>query len=117
MVDSILIFFFKNTMFVSLVFFLLTLAFQFFFKRYEYKFREDFYECGFKTTTDIGFTINYSFFLSAIFLLLYDIEFVFTIPYFFNLDIFNTQSIFYIIFFFFIIFITLVADIFTDTIE
>lgn len=90
---------------------------QCFLNRYEYRFKEDFYECGFKTTSDLNFNLNYSFFLSAIFLLLYDVELVFIIPALFNVNILNEYSLLLFIFFLLVIFLTLIVDVLSNLID
>jgi NADH:ubiquinone oxidoreductase subunit 3 (subunit A) len=116
-VDLVFFFFLKNTLVISILFWLLTEGGNIFFDRIEYKNREDFYECGFKTTSDLNFNLNYSFFISAIFLILYDIELVLLIPFLFNYNIMSNASFFSFFFFVIIIFLTFVADVLTNTIE
>jgi NADH:ubiquinone oxidoreductase subunit 3 (subunit A) len=116
-VDVVFFFFIKNTVVVSVLFWLLTELGNIFFDRVEYKNREDFYECGFKTTSDLNFNLNYSFFVSAIFLILYDVELVLIIPFLFNYTIMSDAAFFSFFFFIIIVFITFVVDIITNTIE
>lgn len=117
MIDLLLIFFFKNTIIVSIVFWLLTIFGSLLFEKTEYKYKEDIYECGFKSTSDINFNLNYSFLISAIFLLIYDIELIFLIPFLFNYDIFNYNVLFIFFIFIFFIFLTLILDILTNSIK
>lgn len=117
MVDLTLIFFFKNTLLISLLFWFLTFVGNFFFDRIEYKNREDFYECGFKTTSDLNFNLNFSFFISGLFLILYDIELIFLIPFLFNYELLSWNSVYSYIIFSLIIFFTLVIDVWTETVE
>lgn len=116
-IDLIFFFFLKNTLIVTILFWVLTEFGNFFFDRFEYKTREDYYECGFKTTSDLNFNLNYSFFVSAIFLIMYDIELVLLIPFLFNYHLISYSSIFSFIFFLIIIFITFVIDVMVDVVE
>lgn len=88
-----------------------------FYDRFEYKNREDFYECGFKTTTDINFNLNFSFFISGVFLILYDIELVLLVPFLFNYDVMNSTVAAGYIIFALAIFFTLIIDVWTETVE
>ncbi len=117
MVDISLVFFLKNTILVSVLFWFLTFIGSLSTVRYEYKFREDFYECGFKSVSDFNFSLNFSFYISAIFLLLYDVELAFLIPMLFNFELMSWNSIISYIIFLTSIFITLIIDMWTDTVS
>lgn len=117
MIDLTLLLFFKNTFVVSILFWLLTFFGNYFYDRFEYKNREDYYECGFKTTSDLNFNLNFSFFISGIFLVLYDIELIFLIPFLFNYEVFSINAIFSYLLLLFVIFFTLIIDVWTETVE
>jgi NADH:ubiquinone oxidoreductase subunit 3 (subunit A) len=88
----------------------LTWVGEFFFKKKNHTTKRNFYECGFKSTTDINLQINFNFSMICVFLILYDIEFTLLIPIFFNLySVFLLQYTLMIIFIILII-LSLVYD-------
>lgn len=117
MADMTILFFLKNTIVVSFIFWLLTILGTKFFKKEENIHRHDFYECGFKTTQDLNLKLNFSFFFMSIFVVLYDVELVFLVPFLFNTTFFNTTSLSVVLFFIGVIFYTFVIDIITKVIE
>lgn len=79
--------------------------------------REVHFECGFFSMNKMIPAYNLNFVISAIFLILYDIELVLLIPYFFNLYALNGDAqIGFLIFFASIIF-SLLIDVETNTIK
>jgi len=66
-------------MVIGFVFWLLTDLTEFFFKKKNHFNKKLFYECGFRSISDIKLNININFQMPAIFLILYDIEFIFFI--------------------------------------
>ena len=74
-----------------------------FFKNKFYKASTEVYECGFLSTHKLKVLFNFSFFLIACLLILYDVEFFFLIPFYFNFDDATTINIF--IYWAFLIFI------------
>lgn len=93
--DVVIIFLIQNIFIFTLIFWLLTWIGEFFFTKKNHNTKKNFYECGFKSTSDLNIQINFNFSIICVFLILYDIEFTLLIPIFFNL--------FYITFFEFII--------------
>ena len=77
-----------------LIFWLLSWAGDRFYKYKAYKSSENIYECGFSSTHSLRVTLNFGFFIVALLLILYDIEFFFLIPMYFNFYSFNFTSIF-----------------------
>lgn len=67
-----------------MVFWLLSWLGDRFYKYKFYKSGESVYECGFNSTHPLRVTINFGFFIVAMLLVLYDIEFFFLIPMYFN---------------------------------
>ena len=55
--------------------------------------------------------LNFSFFISGIFLVLYDIELIFLIPFLFNYEILSISAIFSYLLLLFVIFFTLIVDV------
>lgn len=81
----LVLFLIQNILLFCLIFWLLTWAGEYFFKKKSHKTKRNFYECGFKSTVDINIQINFNFALLCVFLLLYDIEFMLLVPLYFNL--------------------------------
>tara|TARA_B100000795_G_C22803483_1_gene443283 strand:- start:4578 stop:4943 length:366 start_codon:yes stop_codon:yes gene_type:complete len=72
--------------------------------------RRDFYECGFRPTTQKTIRVPIQFMLICIFFLLYDIELVFLFPYVSAITFIGVYDLLLIIFFFFIFFLSLIID-------
>lgn len=70
-----------------------------------YKSGENVYECGFSSTHSLRVTLNFGFFIIALLLILYDIEFFFLIPMYFNFYSYDSASI--IIYWVFLTFVVL----------
>ena len=68
-----------------LLFWLLSWLGDRFYRTKTYKATNNVYECGFTTTHALRVSINFAFFIVALLLILYDIEFFFLIPIFFNI--------------------------------
>ena len=90
MFDIGLFFIFQNIFILMLIFWLLSWLGDRFYKQRNYKATEAIYECGFSSTHSLRVTINFGFFLIALLLILYDIEFFFLVPICFNLFFNNT---------------------------
>ena len=75
-----------------MIFWLLSWIGDRFYKTKDYKATEAVYECGFSSTHALRVTVNFGFFVVALLLILYDIEFFFLIPAFFNLHTFNSAA-------------------------
>lgn len=56
-----------------------------FYRAKSHKSSENIYECGFSSTHALRVSINFGFFIIALLLILYDIEFLFLIPVYFNI--------------------------------
>ena len=90
--DIVILFLIQNIFLFSLIFWLFTWIGEFFYKKKNHVFKKNFYECGFKSTSDINIQINFNFSIVCVFLILYDIEFTLLIPFlvnFININIFN----------------------------
>jgi len=108
--DIFILFFFENFILFSLIFFGLTWAGEFFYKKKNHDAKKQFYECGFKVTTDTDIQFNLSFTLLCVFLVLYDLEFTLLIPALFNFNFVTTASIGIMFFFVLLIFLSLIYD-------
>jgi len=108
--DVVLIFFLKNVLVFSLIFWALLLLSSYFYKIKNQSSKRHFCECGFKSLSDLNIQININFIMLCVFLILYDIEFTLLFPILFN--IWNINIIQYI---YFLLFITLIiASLFYD---
>lgn len=102
--DIVMLFFVQNIIIFSVIFWGLTVLGSYFYKKKNHKTKRNFYECGFKSTSDLNFQINLNFIMICIFLVLYDIEFTFLFPVLFNLtSVFFFQYIIFLVFIFLII--------------
>ena len=69
-----------NLMIFCSIFWLLTIVGEIYFKKKEHLSKKQFYECGFKSLTDNQIGISLNFVLLAVFLILYDVEFMILYP-------------------------------------
>lgn len=106
----VILFFLKNVLVFSLIFWALLLLSSYFYKIKNQPNKRHFCECGFKSLSDINIQININFVMLCIFLILYDIEFTLLFPILFN--IWNINIVQYIYFIIFILLI--VASLFYD---
>jgi NADH:ubiquinone oxidoreductase subunit 3 (subunit A) len=60
----------------SLIFWILTLCFRFFYYNKQKKRKLEFYECGFNSSIGLKIHISLSYFLILLFFILYDLEFL-----------------------------------------
>lgn len=108
--DIVILFLIQNILIFSLIFWLLTWAGEYFFKKKNHATKKNLYECGFKSTSDINIQINLNFSILCVFLILYDIEFTFLIPVFFNFFYLSLLQYIILNIFVIIILISLVYD-------
>ncbi len=101
--DVMLIFLIHNVLIFCIIFWLLTWGAEYFFTKKPQLAKKQFYECGFKSISELNIQVNYNFFMLAVFLILYDIEFTFLYPFLFN---FSKTSV--IEFFFFLVFMSFI---------
>jgi NADH-quinone oxidoreductase subunit A len=108
--DVIIFFFCQNIIIFSLIFWFLTWACEYFYKKKNHLTKRQVYECGFKSFDNLNIQINLNFILLCVFLVLYDVEFLFLVPILFNL--YNIMIYHYIILllFFILIVISLLYD-------
>ena len=78
--DIIVLFLIQNVLIFLIIFWLLTWGAEYFFKKKNHLTKKHFYECGFRTLSDLNIQINLNFSMMCIFLILYDIEFTFLFP-------------------------------------
>lgn len=110
MLDFSIGFLFQNIFLVTLLFWALTFLGNKFFKKKDYKSGFELFECGFLTTHNLNLNFNYSFFLTAVLLILYDLEFFFLLPFIFNLSAVTFISCVIFSLFFLLIVISFIFD-------
>lgn len=88
-----------------LLFWLLSWLGDRFYKYKSYQSSESVYECGFSSTHALRVTLNFGFFIVALLLILYDIEFFFLIPMYFNFYSANVPAL--AVYWVFLVFVTL----------
>ncbi len=93
----------QNVLTFGIIFWLLTWGAEYFYTNKQQLTKKQFYECGFKSISELNIQVNFNFFMLAVFLILYDIEFTLLFPVLFNFSIIT-----FIEFFFFISFIALI---------
>lgn len=106
-----------NAIFFSLIFWLLTFLFKFYYSNKTYNYKLTFYECGFKSLTNIKIQYNINFILIALFLLIYDGEFLILIPLALNINLLNFTSIFILFIFLILLIFTLLFDLIYNSLE
>ena len=108
--DIVILFLVQNIFLFCLIFWFLTWAAEYFFKKKNHATKRNFYECGFKSTSDINLQINFNFSMICIFLILYDIEFTLLIPIFFNFSFLFLFNYVLLISFIVLIILSLIYD-------
>jgi len=103
-------FFIQNVLIFVLIFWALTFAGEYFYKVKSQYTKKQFYECGFKSLTDVNIQFNINFALLCVFLILYDIEFVFLFPFLFNIMVVGYLEFFLFFLFTFFILLSLFYD-------
>jgi NADH:ubiquinone oxidoreductase subunit 3 (subunit A) len=110
MLNLSIYFLFQNIFLITLLFWLLSFIGAKFFKKKEYVSGPELFECGFFTTHDLNLSFNYSFFLTAVLLILYDLEFFFLLPFIFNMNVLTILTSFIFIIFFLLILVSFIFD-------
>lgn len=101
--DISLFFLFQNIVLLMLLFWLLSWLGDKFYKIKIHKSSDNIYECGFTSVHALRVSINFGFFIIALLLILYDIEFLFLIPVYFNFTSLQFSAL--IIYWIFLLFI------------
>lgn len=100
----------QNVLIFSMIFWLLTWAAEYFYTNKPQLTKKQFYECGFKSMSELNIQINFNFFMLAVFLILYDVEFTLLFPILFNYSIFTALEFFLVLFFILLIVVSLFYD-------
>lgn len=106
----ILLAFIQNVFLFSMIFWLLTWAAERFSNRKNQRAKQQFYECGFKSISDLNIQVNLNFSLVCVFLILYDVEFTFLFPLLFNFQYVDGVAMYMFISFMALIILSLVYD-------
>ena len=75
-----------------------------------------FYECGFKSLQNINIKFNLNSIIAALFVILYEIEFILIIPYSFSLTVLDVNVVPLLFLFLLSILATLIFDVFSHSI-
>lgn len=92
MVDISIFFIAQNIFVITLLFWLLSFLGEFFFKKRNHMSADEVFECGFITTHSLNFQFNLNFLITAVLLILYDLEFFFLLPFLFNINYLTASS-------------------------
>lgn len=93
----------QNVLIFGIIFWLLTWGAEYFYTNKQQLTKKQFYECGFKSISELNIQVNFNFFMLAVFLILYDIEFTLLFP-----ILFNYTYIYIFTYIIFLIFISLI---------
>ena len=103
-----------NSLFFSFIFWFLTYLCKYFYQDKYSNYKLNFYECGFKSISNVQINISVQYFLIAIFLIIYDTEFLILYPLLFNTFLINgVQFFIFILFILFLIFSLLIDYIYS----
>lgn len=108
--SAIIIFLVHNVVVFCMIFWLLTWLAEWFFNKKEQIAKKQFYECGFKSISDVNIQVNLNFSLVCVFLILYDVEFMFLFPALFNFFTMSALSFYLFLFFIAFVVISLLYD-------
>ena len=117
MIGSIVAYLILHAFFFSLIFWIITFALKFYYSNKSFEYKLNFYECGFKSLTNVKVQYNINFILIILFLLIYDGEFLILIPLALNISIVSFPSIFLFIFFIYFLIITILYDLIYNSLE
>lgn len=107
----------SNAIIFSLIFWILTFLFKFYYSNKNYNYKLNFYECGFKSLNNMKIQYNINFTLIILFLLIYDGEFLILIPIALNINILNFVSLFLLLLFLLLLLFTLLFDYIFNSLE
>lgn len=116
-ISSSVFFVIINAIFFSFIFWILTFILKYFYSNKNTNYKLNFYECGFKSLTNIKVQYNINFILIILFLIIYDGEFLVLLPFSLNLNIINITSLLVLLIFLFLLIITLIYDLIYNALE
>ena len=94
----------------GIIFWSITSFGDIFFYQQGSRLKNDFYECGFKSFSDINININPNFYMFAVLLVLYDVEFTLLLPFTLNSYSIHLEGFFIYIFFIWLIILSFYID-------
>lgn len=100
----------QHVLILSIIFWLLTWGAERFSNKKLHRTKSEFYECGFKSISDLNLQVNFSFSMVCAFLILYDVEFTFLFPILLNYSLVDTTALLAYIFFIIFIILALIYD-------
>ena len=101
---------FQHVFIFGIIFWLLTWGTEYFYYKKQHTSKKQFYECGFRTISDLFIQINLNFSMMCVFLILYDIEFVLLFPILFNSTFISFYEFIVLITFVILIVLSLIYD-------
>ena len=110
MIASVLIKLIIYAIFFSFIFWILTYLGKWMFSNKYYNYKLNFYECGFKSLTNVNISYSINFILLLLFLLIYDGEFLILLPFSLNINLFYLQTFWVFWFFLFWLIFALLID-------
>ncbi len=95
----------------------MTVILKYFYSNKYFKNKYNYYECGFRSLTNIQIKYTINYILVILFLVIYDGEFLLLVPFALNINDSDFYSFLLIIFFIFWLIITLLIDNIYNTLE
>lgn len=117
MITSTVLLIVINAILFSFIFWIITFLLKYYYSNKNFNYKLNFYECGFKSLTNIKIQYNINFILIMLFILIYDGEFLILIPAALNFSILNVTSVFLIVIFVIFLIITLLIDLIFNSLE
>ncbi len=117
MASNYIVLFTLNAIFFSIIFWFITFLLKIYYSNKYYKYKYNYYECGFKSLTNLNVKYSINFILLVLFLIIYDGEFLLLIPYSLNVSFTSEFSFYLVIFFFYWLLLTLFIDNMYNTLE
>ena len=117
MVGSSIVLVVSNAIFFSFIFWFLTFILKFYFSNKNYNYKLNFYECGFKSLTNLKIQYSVNFTLIILFLLIYDGEFLILVPVALNINILNYVSLLILLIFIVLLIFTILIDYILNSLE
>ena len=117
MIISIIFLIIVNAGIFSCIFWILTYILKIYYSNKNFSYKLNFYECGFKSLTNIKIQYNINFILIILFLLIYDGEFLVLIPLSLNIGSLSFISLFLSFLFIMLLLLTLIYDLIYSTLE
>lgn len=94
----------------SIIFWLLTFAGKWLYSSKYFNYKLNYYECGFKSLTNVKINYHINYILLLLFFLIYDGEFLILLPFSLNFSLLYFQTFWCLWFFIFWLLVTLLID-------